>query len=172
MPRGTDNDAYTAYVTARAAALRRIAYLLCGDWHHAEDLVQAAIIKLYVHWRRASRAENLDAYTRQILLRTWLDERRLGWFKRVRAAGAATDVPDRPAPDSDPVLQLALRQALRHLPPRQRATVVLRFWEDLSVAETARLLRCSEGTVKSQTAQGLAALRRMLAEPAFGLPAR
>ncbi|MFL6075252.1 MAG: SigE family RNA polymerase sigma factor [Mycobacteriales bacterium] len=172
MPRGSETDEYTAYVTARAPALRRSAYLLCGDWHRADDLVQVTITKLYVHWRRASRADNLDAYTRQILLRSWLDERRLGWFRRVRAAGSAADIPDRPALTSDPDQRLALRQALSQLPPRQRATVVLRFWEDLSVAETARLLRCSEGTVKSQTAQALTALRRLLAEPTFGPPAR
>jgi RNA polymerase sigma-70 factor (sigma-E family) len=172
MPRGTETDDYTAYVTARATALRRSAYLLCGDWHQADDLVQVTITKLYVYWRRASRADNLDAYTRQILVRSWLDERRLAWYRRVRVAGSALDIADRPAPDPDPDQQLALRQALSHLPPRQRATVVLRFWEDLSIAETARLLRCSEGTVKSQTFQALAALRRMLAEPTLGPLAR
>jgi RNA polymerase sigma-70 factor (sigma-E family) len=157
--RQADEDEYVAYVTARGSALRRTAYLLCGDWHRADDIVQTAIAKLYVHWNKAKRASFLDAYVRRILTRTYLDEQRLRWWSVQRVEA----VPDQPTtPSSSAEDRMLLLDALAQVPPRQRAVLVLRFWEDLSVEQTAEILRCSVGTIKSQTAHGLAAMRRLL----------
>jgi DNA-directed RNA polymerase specialized sigma24 family protein len=135
--------------------------LLCQDWQLADDLVQAAITRLYVHWARASGVEHTDAYVRTILVRAFLAERRSGWARRVRLAVA---LPDTPWPDPDLAAALDVRAALAGLPPRQRATVILRFYCDMNVDHAAEVLGCSAGTVKSQTAKGLDALRRVLAE--------
>lgn len=149
------------YFDARAAVLRRTAYLLCGDWHRAEDLVQSALVKLYVAWPRLRSDGAIDAYARQILVRTVIDDSR----RRFRRSETPVESPPEVALEQLAGAEDALdvRRALAALPPRQRATVVLRYWEDLSVEETAALLGCSEGTVKSQAAKGLAALRRLLA---------
>ncbi|MEV0151877.1 MULTISPECIES: SigE family RNA polymerase sigma factor [unclassified Nonomuraea] len=153
------DDEYTAYVSGRLPWLRRVAYLLCQDWHRADDLVQTAITRLYVKWRRARAADDLDAYVRVILVRVFLAEQRGGWFSRVRVTHAPpADLAER----DDRDLALDLRRALAAVPPRQRATLVLRFHCDLSVVQTAQVLGCSTGTVKSQTARGLAALREKL----------
>ncbi len=155
---------YVEFVTARLAALRRLAYLLVGDAHRGDDLVQQTCTSLYVHWGKVRAAESLDAYVRRMLIRSFLDERRRGWFRRVNLAG---DALDRAAPESaDPAQRLVVRQALAQVPPRQRAVLVLRFLYDLPVSEVAEILECSPGTVKSQTSHGLAALRRLLGEPA------
>lgn len=164
----SDED-YIAYVTGRLPTLRRVAAQLAGDAHRGDDLVQQAITRLYAHWRRASRTENLDAYVYKILLRAFLDERRLRWAS-VRLAGASAHTePDRASGSGlghDPTAGLAermlLSDALRTLPPKQRAVVVLRFLADRSVDEVADILQISTGTVKSQTHDGLAALRRLL----------
>ncbi len=167
--RQSDDDEYVQYVTTRGAALRRSAYLLCGDWHRADDLVQSAIAKLYVHWRKAQRADHLDAYVRRILVRVFLDEQRLGWARVGRFANA----PDRPAvAQGHTEDRLVLLDALAQVPPRQRAVLVLRFFEDLSVEQTAEVLRCSAGTVKSQTSHGLATLRRLVPDLAPSLATR
>ncbi|GAA3177433.1 SigE family RNA polymerase sigma factor [Nonomuraea roseoviolacea] len=153
------DDEYTAYVSGRLPWLRRVAYLLCQDWHRADDLVQSAITRLYVKWRRARAADDLDAYVRVILVRVFLAEQRGGWFSRVRVTHAP---PAGPAAHANHDLALDLRRALTAVPPRQRATLVLRYHCDLSVEQTAQVLGCSTGTVKSQTARGLAALRAEL----------
>jgi RNA polymerase sigma-70 factor (sigma-E family) len=153
------DEEFTQYVTARLGALRRLAFLLCQDWHRADDLVQAAITRLYVHWGRASALDHTDAYTRTILVREFLGERRAGWARRVSLLPEAPDRPGLP-PDRDAALDV--RAALAAIPPRQRATLVLRFYCDLSVEQTADQLGCSAGTVKSQTVKGLAALRARL----------
>ena len=155
------DDEYTDYVSARMMSLRRTAFMLCQDWHRADDLVQAAITRLYVHWGRARAADHIDAYARTVLVREFLGERRSAWARRVRldaqvppaGAGAGTT-------DHDALLDL--RAALAAVPPRQRATLVLRFYCDLNVEQAAQVLGCSAGTVKSQTVKGLAALRRAL----------
>jgi RNA polymerase sigma-70 factor (sigma-E family) len=157
--RGNRDEAFAEYFIARSDTMRATAYLLCGDWHRAEDLVQVAFTKLYLAWNRVTRHETLDGYVRQTLVRTFLDERRLGWWRRVRVTGTL--------PEPDPVShhtedRLDLLAALATVPRRQRAVLILRYWEDLSVEETATLLQCSEGTVKSQAARGLAALRGRL----------
>jgi RNA polymerase sigma-70 factor (sigma-E family) len=158
-----DED-FTGYVQARLAWLRRVAYLLCQDWQQADDLVQTAITSLYVHWRRASTMEHTDGYARTILVRAFLSERRGAWARRVTLAGTLPDVPSA-GPDLGDVLDV--RAALAGLPPRQRATLVLRFYCDLNVDQAAKILGCSTGTVKSQTAKALAGLRRAL-EPVAG----
>ncbi|WP_370971368.1 SigE family RNA polymerase sigma factor [Amycolatopsis sp. cg9] len=155
-------DDFTEYVTARAGWLRKVAYLLCGDWHRADDLVQSAITRLYANWSRASRADNLDGYARRTLVNTFLAEQRTSWWRRVDLRGTGHE---RPVPGSDVDAALDLRAALDRLPARQRATVVLRYFSDLPVAETARALGCSEGTVKSQTSKAVETLRELLGEP-------
>lgn len=154
---------YVEYVTSKLPWLRQVAYLLCQDWHQADDVVQAAITKLYVHWPRVSGTENVDGYVRVIVVRTFLSERRSGWARRVDLSAWPPDPVAVPAPD--PATRLTVRRALAQVPPRQRATLVLRFYCDLSVEETAAALRCSSGTVKSQTKRGLDALRRALGVP-------
>ncbi|MFI6098624.1 SigE family RNA polymerase sigma factor [Lentzea sp. NPDC051213] len=152
-----DRDSeFGEFVDARALVMRRTAYLLCGDWHRAEDIVQTALIKLYVAWSRV-RKDSVDAYARKVLVRAAIDDGRRGFFRRERSVDA---VPERPV--ADHAADLDLRMALDALPPGQRAVVVLRYWEDLSITETARILGRTEGTVKSQAAKGLAALRELL----------
>jgi RNA polymerase sigma-70 factor (sigma-E family) len=151
---------FSQYVAGRAHALRATAYLLCGDWHQAEDLTQSTLLKLYLNWRRLVHHEGLDAYTRRIIVRTFLAERRLLWRRREQVT---SDPPDAAAPlGGDVEDRLLIRKALAAVPPRQRAVLVLRFWNDLSVEETAAVLGCSTGTVKSQTCRGLATLRQRL----------
>jgi RNA polymerase sigma-70 factor (sigma-E family) len=150
------------FVEGRYLALRRTAYLLCGDWHRAEDLVQGSLVKVVLAARRR-RIENLDAYSRQVLLRLFLEENRLLWRKRERTwAEPVENGSAAQAPDSE--TRIAVLSALRGLPPRQRAAVVFRYWEDRSVEETAGLLGVAPGTVKSQCAKALAALRVVLGD--------
>jgi RNA polymerase sigma-70 factor (sigma-E family) len=147
------------YVSARLASLRRLALLLCHDWQHADDLVQGAVTRLYVHWAKAARADNLDAYVRTIVFREFLHERRSGWARNVQLTSEPPDAPAA-APDADAALDL--QAAIAALPPRQRATLVLRFYCDFGVEESAQVLGCSPGTVKSQTARALGTLRAAL----------
>jgi RNA polymerase sigma-70 factor (sigma-E family) len=152
---------YAAWVDGRGAALRGTAYLLCGNWHGAEDLTQTAFTKLYLAWRRIDRGGSVDAYARQVLVRAFLDERRRPW----RREHASAEPPDTPAPgDATGAVaeRLALEAALRALPRTQRAVLVLRYWCDLDVQATAAALDISDGTVKSATSRGLAALRAVL----------
>jgi RNA polymerase sigma-70 factor (sigma-E family) len=154
---------FTEYFAGRGAAFLGTAFLLCGNWHRAEDLVQTTFLKLYRAWHRIGRHEALDAYTRQILVRTFLHEARGGFFRREQVSDEQAD---RVAPAADSLEdRMVLLHALAKVPPRQRATLVLRFWEDMSVEETARVLGSSTGTVKSQTARGLANLRGLIPNP-------
>jgi RNA polymerase sigma-70 factor (sigma-E family) len=155
---------YVEYVEGRLASLRRLAYLLCQDWHGADDLVQATVTRLLTHWPRAARMDNVDAYVRTIMVRAFLGERRSPWFRRVLLSGEQADGA---AVCADPDAVLDVRAALTAIPPRQRATLVLRFYCDLDIEQAATALGCSPGTVKSQTSKGLSSLRRML-EPAWG----
>ncbi len=144
----SDRDtAFAEYFVARSDVMRGTAYLLCGDWHRAEDLVQTAFTKLYLAWNRVSRHEVMDGYVRQVLVRTYLDERRRGWWLRERATDVIAERSLVPAPPED---RLVLLQALASVPTRQRAVLVLRYWVDLSVEETAALLECSPGTPKGR----------------------
>jgi RNA polymerase sigma-70 factor (sigma-E family) len=153
---------YVEYVRARLARLHRMAYLLCGDASRADDIVQSALTTLYVRWRHIRGADSIDAYVHTMVVRTFLGEKRRAW-DRVRLVPAT---PDRPESSMEPgVLErLHVQAALRRLSPRQQAVLVLRFMLDMSVADVAKVLGCAEGTVKSQTANGLVALRKVLAQ--------
>jgi RNA polymerase sigma-70 factor (sigma-E family) len=163
MRDGSEQE-YVDYVTARIPALRRLAYLLAGDEHRADDLVQQTITTLYVKWQRASAVSHLDGYVRTMLVRTFLDERRLAWA-RVRLLRETPEPP--PVGDGGIEDRQVVRAALAQVPRRQQAVLVLRFFDDLSVEEVAGILGCSTGTVKSQTSRGLATLRRLLGEREF-----
>jgi RNA polymerase sigma-70 factor (sigma-E family) len=157
-----DESAYRDFVTTRIAHLRRVAFLVCGDWHLAEDAVSTALAKLYVHWDKVRDRERIDAYARTMVVRAVLDERRRPWRRERNPydeAVVARSVPDSTAQVHD---RLLLRKALESLPRRRRAVLVLRFYEGLSVEETADAMGCAAGTVKSQTARGLATLRDIL----------
>ncbi|MGW5051048.1 SigE family RNA polymerase sigma factor [Actinokineospora sp. NPDC004072] len=156
-----DRDAeFGEFVDSRAAVMRRTAYLLCGgDWHRAEDLVQTTLAKIYAMWPRLRRDDAIDAYARKVMVRAAIDESRRAFRRRESVTDTLPETAA-PAPGVDAAIDV--RQALRRLPPGQRAVVVLRYWEDLSVAEAAQALGKSEGTIKSQAAKGLAALRDML----------
>jgi len=160
---GDDRDAeFCAYVSARGTALLRTAHLLTGDPHLAEDLLQTALTKTYLAWGRVRDKSALDAYVRQTMVNTQTS----WWRRRWHGERPAAELPDRPAVDSIGVA--AERQRLwghlRSLPARQRAVVVLRYYEDLSEAETARVLGCCVGTVKSQANRALASLRTRLGD--------
>ncbi|GAA3398060.1 SigE family RNA polymerase sigma factor [Cryptosporangium minutisporangium] len=158
------DQAYREYAADRLPTLRRLAYLLCQDWHRADDLVQGALVKMYLRWERVVAATDRDAYVRAMLVRVYLSERRTGWSRRVVLVDAAPD--DAAVADPDPASAMAVRSALADLPPRQRAVLVLRYYSDLSVDQTADALGCSAGTVKSQTAKAMASLRRALPDEA------
>lgn len=144
----------------RATALRRTAYLLCGDWHRAEDLTQTAFAKCFAAWGRLREPAAAEAYLRATLMHAFLDDNKRGW----RREHATADLPERIAPAADSESRMVLLEALAKVPPRQRACLVLRFYDDLSVEDTAETLGCSTGTVKSNTARGLGALRRELGD--------
>jgi len=158
---GRDQD-YVTYVRRRLDQLRRVAYLLCHDWHRADDLVQVTVTRLYVNWRRASAADDIDRYVNRMLVNAFLGERRK-WGSRV---ALMANPPERAAHHVDEGTKLAVRELLAQVPPRQRATLVLRFYCDLSIEEAAAVLGCSDGTVKSQTAKGLLRLRELWTAPA------
>ncbi|MEU8422323.1 SigE family RNA polymerase sigma factor [Micromonospora sp. NPDC048835] len=149
---------YTEYVRSRMVRWRRTAYLMCGDWDRGDDILQRVLTELYRSWTKARQADHLDALVRTMLVRRLIDERRLRW-SRVRLGAA---LPERASATTDPTDRITLVGALRNVPPRQRAVLVLRYFQDLSVEETARAMGCSTGTVKSQTAKGLATLRSLL----------
>ncbi|MFC7220346.1 SigE family RNA polymerase sigma factor [Streptomyces polyrhachis] len=159
MPGGSRQD-FEEYARGAQRRLYRVAYLLCGDAEGARDLTQSTLARLFQHWRRVSAADSPDAYARTVLTRIYLSERRSGLRALLahRRAEVAAPAPERPE------LRLTLLAALAQLPPRARAMVVLRYWEDLSVGTVAQLLDCSESTVKSQCSRSLERLRGQLGE--------
>ena len=158
--RSEDRDAaFTEFVASRRTHLRRVAYAICGDWHRAEDLVQTALVKLYVAWPRLKRDGREEAYVRTIIVRADIDESRRPW----RRERPGLDGPDPAAREPLPVEERsALFEALQALPPVQRKTVVLRHWLGLSITETAHEMGVSEGTVKSNSSRGLSRLQEVL----------
>ncbi|MBV1849894.1 SigE family RNA polymerase sigma factor [Catellatospora tritici] len=146
------------FAAARLESLRRVAYLLCHDWHAADDLVQTVLLKLYQRWRRLAHVDNLDAYVRGMLANAWLDELRRPW----RRERATERLPEHAAAADGADPDRHLGRLLLRLGPRQRAVVVLRFYCDQSVEQTAHLLGISEGTVKSQAARALDTLRALM----------
>jgi RNA polymerase sigma-70 factor (sigma-E family) len=152
-------DAFAEFATSRHGALYRYAYLLTGDRGLAEDLVQEALVKTYVGWHRLRDPNNAEAYTRRAITTT-----AIGWWRRKswRAERPHDDVPDRPADADDATARIWLWNELQKLPPRQRAALVLRYYEDLTETQTAEILGCSVGTVKSQVSDALKKLRARL----------
>nr|WP_042183700.1 SigE family RNA polymerase sigma factor [Kibdelosporangium sp. MJ126-NF4]CEL15753.1 RNA polymerase ECF sigma factor [Kibdelosporangium sp. MJ126-NF4]CTQ93679.1 RNA polymerase ECF sigma factor [Kibdelosporangium sp. MJ126-NF4] len=174
--RKPDEESFRAFAEKHAAGLRRCAYLFCGDWHLAQDLTQNTLIKIYRAWAKVQKQDSLQNYSRRVLLNTWLDEKRRPWR---RSELRYESVPDTPDVSADPEAAQdrswakdMTHRALLELPPRQRAALVLRYFDDLSVVEAAAVLGCSEGTVKSQTARGLATLREVVENLTAGKPAR
>ena len=151
-------DGFAEFAGSRYGALFRYAYLLTGDRGLAEDLVQEALVKTYVGWRRLRDPGNAEAFTRRAITTT-----AIGWWRRKswRAERPNGDVPDRPV-DDDSTARIWLWYELQRLPPRQRAALVLRYYEDLTEVQTAEILGCSVGTVKSQVSDALKKLRTRL----------
>ncbi len=156
-------DGFRAFVASRSAALARTAYLLTGDAHLAEDLLQEALTRVATRWDRIGVGGDPEPYVRRVLYTCAVD----GWRRR-RVVELVTDTPPElrgPGDDADVVARrLVLRDALARLTPRQRAVLVLRFYEDRTEAQTADILGCSLSTVKSQTKHALARLRQLAPE--------
>ncbi len=160
MSRPPDDDEFAELVHAAWPSLYRTAYLLIGDRAEAEDLVQSALAKTYAAWGSVRSVEAAPAYARAVLHNT-----AASWFrKRSWRNERPTETLPEVAQESDPSDRPAVLAALAQLPKRQRAVVVLRYYEDLPVAATARALGCSEGTVKSQTFDALTRLRTLLGD--------
>ena len=158
--RDSSRDAeFAAYMTARQPSLLRTAYLISGDRHTAEDLVQTALAKLYLSWDKVQRRELLDGYVRRIIVNEHNSLWRRPWKRREHATD---DVPETAAPDHDhdEGRGAALWDFVQTLPRKQRAVIVLRYYEELSEAETAETLGISVGTVKSQASRALATMRQ------------
>ncbi|HET9171333.1 MAG TPA: SigE family RNA polymerase sigma factor [Actinocrinis sp.] len=155
---------FESYAAARQHHLYRTAYLLCGDRDRAQDLVQTTLVALLRSWRKARLAENPDAYAKKALVRAFLTEQRK-LRRSVTAHAILRTEPGTTAAAADPAeLRLVVLDALRALPAKPRTMVILRYWEDLSVEETAALLGCSAGNVKSQCSRSLAKLRELLGD--------
>ena len=147
---------YEEYVTLRWPALYRTAYLMTGSHADAEDLVQSALVKVYGAWAKVSRADSVDAYVRRVLVNTFVSGRRPVRFARERIVAA---VPDRPTTSQGPEDRLSIWPHVAALPPKQRAVIVLRYYEDLTEQQIADALGCSPGTVKSNASLALKSLR-------------
>jgi RNA polymerase sigma-70 factor (sigma-E family) len=153
-------DEFTDFAMTEMLRLRRTAYLLCGDWHAAEDLTQIALTKTLLAWRRISRPESAHAYAHRSLVNAYLGQRRtrksgeipVGW------------VPEQADQRGTAELRVVMISALASLPPQARAVVVLRYWEDLSIEQVSDILQCSAGNVKSQSARALKKLRDALGD--------
>jgi RNA polymerase sigma-70 factor (sigma-E family) len=156
---GGSEDEFRRFVAARMDTLRALAYLTCGDWQVAEDAVAHSLAKLYTRWGKVSAPER---YAARMVVRAAIDEVRRPWRREVSSSHG---LPDLGEPDRTEAITLSMhvRAALRQVPPGQRAVLVLRFYADFSVEEVAEALGRSPGTVKSQTARGLATLRDLLA---------
>ncbi|REE96994.1 SigE family RNA polymerase sigma factor [Thermomonospora umbrina] len=157
------DEEYMEFASARSGHLFRTAWLLTGDWHLAEDLVQETLAKVYRSWRRVRQAESPAAYSEAMLVRTFLS------FRRRRSASERPTgaVPER-AEAADPIggaaLRVTLLNGLAQLPPKDRAVLVLRYWEDRSVAETAAALHLSAGAVRNRSMRALERLRDLLGD--------
>ncbi|MGW1453179.1 SigE family RNA polymerase sigma factor, partial [Micromonospora sp. NPDC002411] len=162
-------EQFREFVAARSAALLRTAYLLTGDWATAEDLLQTALTKTYLAWKRLGGIEAVEPYARRVMVNT-----STSWWRRRWHGERPTEVlPERAGVDEieQQLDRDLLWRHLRQLPNRQRAVLVLRYYEDMSEAQTAAMLDISPGTVKSQTSRALATLRRRMGADAAELPA-
>jgi RNA polymerase sigma-70 factor (sigma-E family) len=153
---------FTAFVEAAAPGLRRTAYLMCRDWHLAQDLTQITFAKMYATWSRIRRTTNLEAYSRRVLMNAVFDQKK----RRSDSELVLAELPEvsRQRPDDTVELHVALLQALATLPIRDQAIVVLRHWEDQSVEAVASTLDVSVSVVKTQNARALHRLRALLGE--------
>ncbi|MFI6261392.1 SigE family RNA polymerase sigma factor [Micromonospora sp. NPDC051006] len=153
---------FTAFVEAAAPRLRRTAYLMCRDWHLAQDLTQITFAKMYAKWGTIRRSTNLEAYSRRVLMNAVFDQKR----RRSDSELVLAELPEAPRhrPDDTVELHVALLQALATLPIRDQAIVVLRHWEDQSVEAVASTLDVSVSVVKTQNARALSRLRALLGE--------
>jgi RNA polymerase sigma-70 factor (sigma-E family) len=153
-------EEFVEFAEIASPRLRRTAFLLCGDWHMAEDLVQNALAKVFVAWRRIRRQDAAYAYATRTLMNCYLAD-----CRRKRPAEVLTDqIPDQAVAAPAPESRLLMLKALAGLPPKARAVVVLRYWADLSVDEVAGVLGCSPGNVRSQSVRALSKLRLVLGE--------
>lgn len=156
----TGDDEFVTFAEAAFPRLRRTAFLLCGDWHAAEDLAQVTLTKVFASWHRIVRSDRVDAYATRTLLNAYLAD-----SKRKRHTEVVADLAPDPAVDPPgPEQRMVVMAALATLPPKARAVVILRYWEDQSVEQAAAILGCSAGTVKSQSARALDKLRSLLDE--------
>jgi RNA polymerase sigma-70 factor (sigma-E family) len=153
-------EEFVEFAEVTSPRLRRTAFLLCGDWHTAEDLAQITLAKVFVSWRKIRRNDAAHAYATRTLVNTYLADKRL---KRLREV--LTDkLPERPAESPAPETRIVVLDALATLPPKARAVLVLRYWADLNVEQAAAVLGCSPGNVKSQSARALGKLRAVLGD--------
>ncbi|HKS45563.1 MAG TPA: SigE family RNA polymerase sigma factor [Amycolatopsis sp.] len=157
-----DEQEFAEYFAAKRDFVRRTAYLLCGDWHHADDLAQTAFVSLHRRWHRIRDRAATDAYLRKTLVRASIDESRRPWRREQQMERLPEPEPGTDALDEQVATRADLLNGLRDVPPKQRVVLVLRYFEGLDVAAVAKALGCSEGNVKSQTARGLANLRAAL----------
>jgi RNA polymerase sigma-70 factor (sigma-E family) len=154
-----DDEGFEQFVDGHGRELRRTAYLMCGDWQRAEDATQDALVKLYVAWSRLERAGGLRSYAHRAVTTAVLDQGRRPWRREV----ATTALPDSGTDPTERVdRRLAVVHVLQQLPERRRQCVVLRYFADLSVEDTALQLGITSGTVKSQTARALEQVRASL----------
>ena len=154
----TSGEEFAEFAETASPQLRRTAFLLCGNWHTAEDLVQTTLAKVFVSWRKIRRRDAVRAYAARTLVNTYLADKR-----SKRSSEILTDrFPERPVAPPAPETRMVVLGALAVLPPRSRAVVVLRYWEDMSVDQVAAHLGCSAGNVKSQSARALDKLRSLL----------
>ncbi|NUU24907.1 MAG: SigE family RNA polymerase sigma factor [Streptomycetaceae bacterium] len=151
---------YLEFAAARSSALLRTACLLTGDWHLAEDLVQETLGKVYVSWRRVSAADSPAAYAHAILVRTFMSYRR----KRSSGETPTGELPERVYEADDPGLRLTLLDGLARLSEKDRAVLVLRYWEDCSVEEAAAVLKMSPSTLRVRSLRALRRLRALLGD--------
>ena len=159
---------FNEFVLARQQRMLRTAYLLCGDWHLAQDLTQNALAKVYVEWARIQRVDSVDAYVHRMLFRTYIDTYRRRRKQEILSA-AVPDVADVDSEAGRGDVRLVLLAALAKVTPRYRAVLVLRFWEDRSITEAAAALGISEGSVKSHSHRGLHQLRSVLGDQVLDL---
>ncbi len=152
---------FLEFAAARGGHLYKTAYLLTGgDSHLAEDLVQEALSRMFVRWRRLCRLENPAGYAQTVLVNTFLSLRR----RRSSRERVTDEFPDLAVSDTDPVLRLTMLQALQQVSPQDRAVLVLRFWEDRSVEETASALNLSSTAVRSRSHRALGRMRAILGD--------
>jgi RNA polymerase sigma-70 factor (sigma-E family) len=160
--RAARDEEFAAFAAAATPRLRRTAYLMCRDWHLAQDLAQLTLAKMYAAWPRIWRTANLEAYSRRVLMNAVFDHRK-------RRSGTEVVVADLPEPSGQPAqagpeLHVTLMHALATLPVRDQAIVVLRHWEDHSVDTVAEILGVTASVVKMQSMRALGRLRELLGE--------